>query len=194
MLNEEFRFHNYCIIVFDNIDGVKEEIKAISENQVRFAASSTILIATFTSLLTTPLLKDEFIARKRSFLVFELNEKTGGGFFQTEAIHNVLLKIYEDHGEEIAKETTDRFMQDIQDFKKSIDNNNQLPKKNTSMKKNNRIPPKTTEIKPEISFNISSLSPQERNEKINDILDKPVEKWTPYDKIILKQLAETKLQ
>ena len=85
-------------------------------------------------------------------------------------------------------------MQDIQDFKRTIDDNNQLPKKNTSMKKNNLIPSKITETKPEISFNISSLSPQERNAKINDILDKPIEKWTAYDKIILKQLAETKLE
>ena len=218
-MDDTFKFKNYCIIVLDNIDGVKDEIIDISEKEIKLMQTKTVFIATFTSLLTIQLLKELFISKNRNFFVFELKDDCGAGYFMDKKINDILLKDIEINGDKIAEELTKEFIENIkkldelkypnkeESFNRLKDLNledldldiNVIKNKDNMKNNNNKLPKKNIPLaKPiaksvEVSFNIDVLTPKERNEKINDILDKGFDKLTDIDKSLLKQLSEKQL-
>lgn len=173
----DMRFRNYCIVVMGNMDAVKDDIIKIAESKPRYLDAKGILIATFASVAEPSELKDFFNFNGRSFLLFDLDKEFSSYHLDNEKLNTHLFGYLSEQGDKLM-DMSERLMNDL-----------------STHTQDKKI---VTDIKPKTVTNIqySELDKQERENLVNDIIDKyqviGISKITNSDKEILQKLSELK--
>lgn len=84
-------FKNYCIIAFENIEEIREELSKISEIDVNCLGDEGITICTFSSIADVGEIEELLRLYDGSFFVFELDKDTAGWHISDEAQYNHLF-------------------------------------------------------------------------------------------------------
>jgi len=155
-------FRNYCIVIMGDTDNCLREIEKISEGKIRSLNAKGIVISTFTSNLEVEELDDWFKVNNRSFLVFDLNVKSSGFNFQKKDIHEGLFG-----------------------FLKTLN----LDKLNEELSVIFEEEEKVVEIVLTES-DIEKMTPKEKKEMFDRLLDKGVSNLTENDKKIIPFLVK----
>lgn len=158
-------FKNYCIVVLGDVKGTKEEIGKISETEVKFIATDTLVMATFSSVATLSELKEYFKSFNRNFFMFELTKGTYGVNLNDEQVYNHLFGEYQKNGDVLADKLTTKLFQTI----------NQQISGNT---KNYNV------------GDIDEMTNFQRDELLDKLLDKGIDNWDNNDKKIIKRLRK----
>lgn len=169
------RFRNYCIVVMGDTKNVLPEIVKISETKPNILDSKGILIATFSSIATPREISDYFKLNGRNFLVFDLNEENSGAFISKKEINDGLFGFLKEFSDEVLKQKTEELMTTI-DLEM------------TSTTVNSKTRKLRTEFQVSIE-EIESMSPKEKNDLMNKLIDKGIENLSDYDKKILSKLS-----
>ena len=166
-------FKNYCIVVMGHTEGVIDEINGVSDlTPPNILDAKGILLSTFSSVFNISELNETFKTFKRSFLIFELDDKTSGVNITNKNIHNGLFGFL--------KTTNTLFTSD--EFLRAIEM--------TSETKNRVVPIKRSLIK-EKSLTIEDVAKMTKTDKEelqNKLIDRGVENLTEEDKKILQNL------
>lgn len=158
---------NYCVIIMGDTLGAKNEIQSISESQINFLDAKGIIIATFSTNIKLDVMHDHFQRNKRSFFIFELNEKTSSVHIMKKEIHEGLFGF-------ISKEITEDVHNFLIETIMSSDTN-------------------TTQAKYKITkTTIENLSPQQKEDLLNQLIDNGLEKLTEEEKELLPLLINNK--
>lgn len=158
------KFRNYCIVVLGDVDGTNDEITRISETDVKLIKAKGVVMATFTSAATPSELKTYFQSFNRNFFLFELGLDNYGVNLNDQYIYNHLFGEYEENGDLLASQLTTKLFSIIN---KSISGNTK-----------------------EDIVDVETMTDSERNELLNQMLDKGVNNWTDTDKIIIEKLTK----
>jgi hypothetical protein len=166
------KFKNYCIVVMGDTLGVQAEIQKISETAPNVLDAKGILIATFSSLAEPNELTEWFKENKRSFLVFELDQKTSGFNITKKQIHEGLFGWLDKIDTNVM---SDEFFKTMSEsvIKSKL---KPLRKELKTNKLNEKL--------------ISNMSPKERHEKLNELIDNGLENLSEEDKKLLPLLAK----
>lgn len=164
------KFRNYCVVIMGNTDGAKSEIAKICEGDPNVLDAKGILIATFTSFVDPAELTAWFTEHNRSFLVFDLDKENSGFNITKKEIHNGLFGFLNHVN---VDEMNEKFIDSI-----AISSETQNVK--TTTKKINKLDPKK----------IEQMSPKERQNLLNDLIDFGIENLTEEDKNLLPLLAK----
>ncbi len=175
------KFRNYCIVVMGNTVDAISEITSISEsapntpNSPNVLDAKGILIATFTSFVEPSELTDFFKQKNRNFLLFDLNKDCSGVNIVKEEINQGLFGF-------LSVMTDENLQQKTYDLIKEISSSTMV----SSVRKSDTN--RSTE--PMISLEeIDEMTPKDRENLLNDLLEKGSDKLSEYDKKILKKLA-----
>jgi len=173
---------NYCIIVLGKVEGVKEEIKAIATSYVNLVEHDNIVIATFSSPDSAKTIKEFFVIKNRGFFLFELGKDNYGVNVRENNIYDALFKPFEEgDGSQIEDEILNRtFIERMSDnprVKLSTDNIDDIIE----------LPFDELSIEEEIKY----LNNVDKQQKLNEIIDKGVENMSELDKIWLKKLTNS---
>lgn len=166
------KFKNYCIVILGDTLGVQAEIQKISETTPNVLDAKGVLIATFSSLAQPNEITEWFKENKRSFLVFDLDKNNSGFNITKKEIHEGLFGFLD--------EIDNKLMSD--EFFKSI-NEIQIKHKLKPLRndlKNNKLDEKI----------ISKMTPKERDEKLNELIESGLENLSEEDKKLLPLLAK----
>ena len=170
----EKKYKNYCIIVLGKVTGVIDEISEVSEFDVNFLEDTNVVIATFSTILTVNGLKDHFDSYNRGYFIFELGIDNYAVNVGRNQIYNILFKKFENGGDLTDDIATKQF----------------LDKMNKSMDGMGLTEILDIEaIEEEKEIDVSTLSPSERKDMVNEIIDKGVENFTKKDKELLTKLT-----
>jgi hypothetical protein len=159
-----------------NTKNVLPEIIKVSENEPNILDAKGILIATFTSNAEPRELSDYFKLNGRNFLIFDLNENNSGYHIAKEEINEGLFGFLREMGEDTLKQKTEDLIQEISST--TITNKNQK----TLTKKDNVDTNFTLE-------DIDNMSPIEKDNLMNKLIDKGAKNLSEYDKKMLDKLA-----
>ena len=170
------KFRNYCIVIMGETNGVIAEITKIAETQPNILDAKGILISTFSSVAEPKELTDYFKSFGRNFLIFDLNQENSGFNIIKEEIYNGLFGFLGEMNDENLKQRTDDLIKEIS----STTVTNKVNKSNNRRQK--------SEEKLSIS-DIDTMTPKDKNELMNKLIDKGVENLSEYDKKILDRLA-----
>lgn len=152
--------------------GVQAEIQKISETTPNVLDAKGILISTFSSLAEPNELTEWFKENKRSFLVFELDQKTSGFNITKKQIHEGLFGWLDKIDTNVM---SDEFFKSMSE---SV------------------IKSKLKPLRKELKINkldeklINNMSPKERHEKLNELIDNGLENLSEEDKKLLPLLAK----
>ena len=169
------KFRNYCIVVMGDTKNVLPEIVKISETKPNILDSKGILIATFASIAEPKEITDYFKLNGRNFLVFDLNEENSGVFISKKEINDGLFGFLKDFNNEVLKQKTEELMTTID-----------LEMTSTT------VSSKSKKLRTEFQVSIEeiyNMSPKEKNELMNKLIDKGAENLSEYDKKILTMLS-----
>jgi hypothetical protein len=142
-----------------------------------------IVIATFSSALTTKELTDWFKLNQRSFFVFDLDPETSGYHISKKEIHDGLFGFLATMDKDILKKRASNLMDAIEDAK-IIQENSKRFKVEERIVKTVVRPKRLTESE------IEDMTPREREEIMNKIIDNGIENMTDYDKKIMPLLVK----
>jgi len=179
------KFRSYCIVVMGETSGCKLEIGKIAEDSPRFLEAKGITIATFSSIADVSEITDYFKSLNRNFLIFDTNPDSSGYFLTNEGLHDALFG-------HISKEY-DLELEDLTN--KLIDDISSVNEKSSSgiTSHGSSIENKPIEIKPKVRYikeKLKEMRKGDRDNIMNEILDKGVENLTDYDKEILEFLTK----
>jgi hypothetical protein len=118
---------------------------------------------------------------KRSFFVFDLDQKSSGYHITKKEIHEGLFGFLNEFNEDVLKQRTNDLMDAIQDAEIIQENS----------RKNKGVNVKTV-VKPKrlTESEIENMTLKEKEEIMNKIIDNGVENMTEYDKKILPLLVK----
>lgn len=177
------KFRNYCVVVMGNTQNVFFEIEKVSDTTPNVLDGGGIVVATFSSAIEVKELSEWFKLNNRNFLVFELDDKTSGFHIFKEDIHKKLFGFLNEINDEILKKRTNDLIDAIEDAKIIQEKSKRNKDKGVNVKTVIR-PKRYTEVE------IENMTIREKEEIINNIIDKGVENMTEYDKILLPLLAK----
>jgi hypothetical protein len=163
--------------------GVFNEIEKVSDDKPNVLDARGIVIATFSSALTTKELTDWFKLNQRSFFVFDLDPETSGYHITKKEIHDGLFGFLATMDKDVLKKRASNLMDAIEDAK-IIQENSKRFKVEERIVKTVVRPRKLTESE------IEDMTPREREEIMNKIIDNGVENMTDYDKKIMPLLVK----
>ena len=173
------KFRNYCIVVMGETEGVLPEISKIAETAPNVLDAKGIVIATFSSVAEPKELTDYFKSNNRNFLVFDLNRENSGYNMNKVQINEGLFGFLETMNEENLKQKTDDLIKEI-----SSTTVNSVLKTKNSNKPTSRVK------QPQVSIeDIDKMSPKEKNDLMNKLIDKGASNLSEQDKKILNKLA-----
>ena len=164
-------FKNYCIIVMGQTDGILNEVNKISEKILGSMDAKGLVIITFVANSEVGELSDFFKEYKRNFVLFVLDDNVSGYNFLKNDIQNELFGNLQPNELKIM---TDKLLKEVK--------TNEIDK--------NLIKDKT--LKTLTDEELSNLSEDEKEEKINEIIDKGINNLNDYDKDILDKLTKFK--
>lgn len=170
-------FRNYCIVIMGDTLGSQEEIIKISEIKPNVLDAKGILIATFSSIIEPSELTEWFTSRKRSFLLFDLNESSSGFNITKKEIHEGLFGFLKEFNVEQMNEDFLRTI-NMSSETKTTKNNNKKTK--TENKDKNLLDP----------VKIEKMSSFEKDTLLNKLIDSGLEKLSEHDKTLLPLLAK----
>ena len=165
-------FKNYCIVVMGDTLGVQSEIQKISETTPNILDAKGILISTFSSIANVDELTEWFKSNKRSFLIFELDNKHSGYNITKKEIHEGLFGFLEKIDNTLLSEEFFKNLKYIE-----------LKHKSNPIRKDLKKP-----ILDEKSIN--KMSPKERIEMLNRLIDNGLDKLSEDEKKLLPLLAK----
>jgi hypothetical protein len=163
--------------------GVFNEIEKVSDDKPNVLDARGIVIATFSSALTTKELTDWFKLNQRSFFVFYLDPETSGYHISKKEIHDGLFGFLATMDKDILKKRASNLMDAIEDAK-IIQENSKRFKVEERIVKTVVRPKRLTESE------IEDMTPREREEIMNKIIDNGIENMTDYDKKIMPLLVK----
>lgn len=177
------RLRNYCVVIMGDTKDVFLEIEKVSDDKPNVLDAKGIVIATFSSTLTINELNEWFKLHDRSYFVFDLS--TSGFNITKKEIHDGLFGFLAVSNKDILEKRASDLMSAIEDAKII----QETSKKNKN--KSGYVDIKT-EIKPRrlSPSDIESMTIKEKEELMNNIIDKGVENLTDYDKKILPLLVK----
>lgn len=181
------KFRNYCIVFIGDVNGVRPEVLKIAE-EGKFLGKKGMTISTFVSVAEPAELSDYFKSLNRNFLLFDLNEDYSRVNILDKTIHKELFSLLDNYTESNLEEMSNKLIDEINDTinKSSFTGNTKSYDKDTkpffSEPKKGKIHKKKIDLK--------SLSKKQKEEIINDILDKGYENLSEEDINILKKFSE----
>jgi hypothetical protein len=179
------KFRNYCVVVMGDTKGVFNEIEKISDDKPNILDARGIVIATFSSALDVKELTDWFKVNDRSFFVFDLDPELSGYNITKKEIHDGLFGFLATMDKDYLEKKAFNLMSAIEDAKIIHENSKKNKQKDKSVNVKTVI--KTRRL---TESEIESLTPREREEIMNKIIDNGVENMTEYDKKILPLLVK----
>ncbi len=170
----EVVFKNYCIIILGNTTSCEKEVKNISEATPSIVNMKNVTICTFITIMNTLELGDYFKSFGRNFFLFELNPST--------SCYNI--------------NNMDTYARLFSEF----ENQDDLQMEELSSRLNDEINYKCGDIKTKKDFDepetlidyFKELSKSDKEDFINDILDKGVKNMTDDDKKIMEVFSKDK--
>lgn len=171
------KFRNYCIVIMGETEGALSEIVKISETKPNVLDAKGIVIATFSSVGEPKELTDFFKSYNRNFFLFDLNSENSGFNIVKEEINEGLFGFLKKMGDESLKEKTDKLMMEITSTTKT-----------RKVKKINQNKESEDMILVSIE-DIEKMTPKDKNDLMNKLIDKGVNNLSDYDKKILNKLA-----
>ena len=178
------KFRNYCVVIMGDTKGVFNEIEKVSDDKPNVLDARGIVIATFSSALTTKELTDWFKLNQRSFFVFDLDPETSGYHITKKEIHDGLFGFLATMDNDILKKRASNLMDAIEDAK-IIQENSKKYKGKAGIEVKTVIRPRRLS-----ESEIEDMTPREREEIMNKIIDNGVENMTDYDKKIMPLLVK----
>jgi len=155
---------NYCMVILDNVKGIKKEILSVSDSQPRYIDAENLVITTFKSALNATELKNYFQSYERSFLLFEMGKGNYGTHIMKKTLNDHLFASIEIEQDD---EVQDRIVDAVDRVRERRETKN--------------------EMKLDIDF--SKLTPVERTKMTDDLIDKGIGNWTEDDKVIMEKLS-----
>jgi hypothetical protein len=171
------KFRNYCIVVMGNTSGVQSEIAKICEGDPNVLDAKGILIATFTSFAEPNELTAWFTENNRNFLVFDLDKENSGFNITKKEIHDGLfgfLKLVN------TSEMNDNFLKTVSLSSDTKEMKSAKKSTRNSVKNNNKL----------VLKNIEKMSPSEKQDLLNELIDSGLDNLTEEDKKLLPLLAK----
>lgn len=157
-------FRAYCIVVIGgNVSDIKSEIEKFSETKIQFIETKTVFIGTFVSLADTYELKEYFRETGRNFFIFDLDDNVSAFGISKPDIEEGLFG-----------------------FLKHLD----LDAMNEKFMSVNYVSGQTIQNSSNNLPDIEKMSPSDKENLMNKILDKGLDKITEDDKKILSLLAK----
>jgi len=198
-------FKDYCIVIMGETEGALVEIKKICDDNPKVLNAKGILIATFNSVADAKELEDYFTSLDRSFFLFEVGAENTGYNIKNKKIHEGLFSHIESELNDLT-EKSNRLMDELEkggypplpdDIKKMIyDSKSGTTKENIpEWKIGGGINLTEVKVDSEVRINKSyynNLSEKEKDETINNIIDKGYSNLTDLDKQILDFLTKKK--
>jgi len=177
------KFRNYCVVIMGDTKGVFNEIEKVSDDKPNVLDARGIVIATFSSALEPKELTDWFKLNQRSFFVFDLDPESSGYNITKKEIHDGLFGFLANMDKDILKKRASKLMDAIEDAKIIQENSKKFKERGMEVK---------TVIKPKrlTESEIEEMTPREREEIMNKIIDNGIENMTDYDKKILPLLVK----
>lgn len=178
------RFKNYCVVIMGDTTGVFEEIEKISDTKPNVLDAKGIVIATFVSFVDVKDISAWFTLNNRSFLVFELDERTSSFFITKEEIHKGLFGFLGEFNNNKLDDKTFEFL--------SAMTSSELSKYSNSLSKNKNKVDDAEIIENEVltETDIDKMTKKEKDNLINEIIENGVDNLTENDKKMLKLLSK----
>jgi len=154
-------------------DNFLPEIIKVSESKPNVLDATGIVIATFTSAMEVEELTDYFKTNDRNFLLFDLDKNHSGFHITKDKVHQGLFGFLGGDREQYLKEKSEELLHELEVNGDGV----------TTYTNENDI-----KLKLPID-NIDDLTPKEKDEWINIIIDKGVDKLSDYDKKLLDKLS-----
>jgi hypothetical protein len=180
------KFRNYCIVFIGDVKGVQLEVRKISEES-KFLGKKGMTISTFVSVAEPAELSDYFKSFDRNFLLFDLNEDYSRVNLLDKTKAKELFKIVDKHTDKTLEEMSNKLIDDINE------NISKIPFTGNSKSYDMGEPlfskimePKTYKKK----VDLESLSKKQKEEIINDILDKGYDNLNEYDIKMLDKVSK----
>ena len=177
------KFRNYCVVVMGDTNGVFKEIEKVSDDKPNVLDARGIVIATFSSALEPKELTDWFRLNERSFFVFDLHPESSGYHITKEEIHKGLFGFLTTMDEDVLKKRASNLMDAIEDARIIQENSKNFKQKGIDVRTIARQRRYT-------ESEIESMTPSEKEEMMNKIIDKGIENMTEYDKKIMQLLVK----
>lgn len=170
------KLRNYCLVVMGDLDGVKEEIRSISDSEINTLDAKGILIATFASYADPNELTDFLKFKERNFLIFDLNKKYSGYNILKDDIDKALFGFLIENSETIIRAKTQMLIQELTS--------------STVVNEIKKLPEKKEKTKLMLN-DIDKMSIEDKENLMNMLIEKGPDKLSTYDKKILKKLANS---
>lgn len=175
-------FRNYCIVAMGNLKGVDRVIKSMAESDPNFLQpEGGILISTFSSMVEVAALTDFFKLYIENFLVYELSPNTSGQSFKDSKIQDGLFGLLEKMNEAALREKSEEFLRVVTG---STNPNFSTPASSSA------VAEKSIRKRPSPEVDIDSLTFDEKNEMMNEIIKKGANSLTKADKEMLVKLTK----
>jgi hypothetical protein len=171
------KFRNYCVMILGNTEDALQEIEKVSESDVNTLNAKGVFIATFTSAIEPKEMSDFFTLNKRSFFLFDLNEENSGFNITRKDIHETLFGFID---------KTD-LTEKSNDFFKAMNMSGATTRSYHTTQTSKTKEPKEIQISEE---EIGKMSPKDKKNLLDEIIEKGVANLTEYDKKILPLLAK----
>ena len=169
------KFRNYCVVVMGETKEVFPEIVMISETTPNVLDAKGVLIATFSSVVEPKELTDYFKLNGRNFFLFDLNPENSGYNIVKDEINEGLYGFIKDMDDENLKQKTDSLIQEIS----STTVTNRVVKSKKSR----------TEKEEYTMADLDNMSPKDKNDLMNKLIDKGADNLSEYDKKLLSKLS-----
>jgi hypothetical protein len=169
------KFRNYCVVVMGETKEVFPEIVMISETTPNVLDAKGILIATFSSIAEPKELTDYFKLNGRNFFLFDLNPENSGYYIAKDEINEGLFGFLKDMDSENLKQKTDNLIQEISST--TVTNRAVKVKKSRTAKEEYTM------------AELDNMSPKDKNDLMNRLIDKGVDNLSEYDKELLSKLS-----
>lgn len=181
------KFKDYCIIVLGLTEGAKLEIRKVSQTAPNFLDAKGVVIATFTSILTTQELTEYFKSLERNFMVFDLDVNSSGVNFTKEETHEALFGHLKTNANFALEEMTNNLIDEIRKTSgfKPINTSGETPSLDVRLEEKN--------VKPKVrkrDVNLTELTIDEASIMFDEIIDKGVDNLTDDDKELLGKLTK----
>jgi hypothetical protein len=151
------------------------EIVMISETTPNVLDAKGILIATFSSIAEPKELTDYFKLNGRNFFLFDLNPENSGYYIAKDEINEGLFGFLKDMDSENLKQKTDNLIQEISST--TVTNRAVKVKKSRTAKEEYTM------------AELDNMSPKDKNDLMNRLIDKGVDNLSEYDKELLSKLS-----
>jgi hypothetical protein len=148
-----------CLVIMENTKGILNEIEKVTLDTPSFINAKGIFISTFTTNKSISELKNFFKDKKRNFLMFEIDEATSAYHFLNEKLENGLFMFAE-----IEKDNNDVW-------------------EGVNLLDNKDMDSEITEK------SILKMTKEEKDIKLNELIDKGIENLSDGEKNILNLLA-----